>query len=114
MSLFKQQPPEDRDPIAVMSTLTNILPMFDGDALESQLQTFDNFLSVLDPLDRPAVSELLHLASQKMSNEASCRRIQQAAGNVLRGEMVSEPYDHGAAMKKYMEEFGRLFPGSPS
>lgn len=42
-----KQSPEDRDPLAVMRTPANILPMFDGDALESQLQTLDNFLSVL-------------------------------------------------------------------
>lgn len=109
---FKPQAPEDRNPVADIGTLTNIFTMFDGDALESHLETLDNFLSVLDPRNRPAVSELLHQASLKMTNEESRIRVQKAAGNVLRGEMVSEPYDHEAAMKKYMEEFKRSFPGS--
>ena len=47
-----------------------------------------------------------------MTDENSRRRVQQAAGNVLRGEMASEPYDHDAAMKKYMEEFKKSFPGN--
>ena len=84
MPPVKPLPPEVRDPVAVMGTLTNILPMFDGEALESQLQTLDNFLSVLDPKDRPAVSRLLHEASLLMADENSRRRVQQAAGNVSR------------------------------
>ncbi|MDZ4714770.1 MAG: YqcC family protein [Cytophagales bacterium] len=111
---FQPQKPEDRDPVAVMTTLTNILPLFEGDALESQLQTFDNFLSVLDSSMRPAVSELLHQASLLTSSEVSRKRIQQAAGNVLRGERVSEPYNHEEAMKKYMEEFKRSYPDTPA
>lgn len=47
-----------------------------------------------------------------MADENSRKRIQQAAGSVLRGEMVSEPYDHNAAMKKYMDEFKKSSPGN--
>jgi len=98
---------------SVIYTLAGLLKEFEGDALESQLQTFDTFLAVLAPSVRPAVSKLLRDAAQSCA-PAGRARIEKAADAVARGERAAEPYDHDKAMKKYMEEFSRSYKDTKS
>jgi uncharacterized protein YqcC (DUF446 family) len=94
----------------VIYTLAEVLPQFEGDDLESQLQTFDTFLSILDPSVRPAISDLLLTAAQQTSNPVCRLRIENSAKSVVQGGRAAEPYDHEEAMRKYREEHKRNFP----
>jgi uncharacterized protein YqcC (DUF446 family) len=94
----------------VIQTLAELLPQFEGDDLESQLQTFDTFLNILDPSVRPEISNLLIKAAQQTSNPVCRLRIENAAKCVLRGGRAAEPYNHDEAMRKYREEHKRNFP----
>jgi len=94
----------------VIHTLAELLPQFEGDDLESQLQTFDTFLGILDTSVRPAISDLLIKASQQTSNPVCRLRIENAAKSVQRGGRAAEPYNHDEAMRKYREEHKRNFP----
>ena len=96
----------------VLFTLAGILPDFEGEDLESQLQTFDTFLAILSPAMRPAISDLLKQAAEKSLNPTSGSRIEKAAQSVANGGRAAEPYDHGAAMKKYSEDHKKQFPDS--
>lgn len=94
----------------VIYTLIEVLPQFEGDDLESQLQTYDTFLSFLSPSVRPTISKLLSEAAQKTTNETSKIRIQEAARSVAQGGRAAAPYNHEEAMKKYREEHKKSFP----
>jgi uncharacterized protein YqcC (DUF446 family) len=94
----------------VIYTLIEVLPQFTGDDLESQLQTYDTFLSFLSPSVRPTISKLLSEAAQKTTNESSKIRIQEAAQSVAEGGRAAAPYDHEEAMRKYREEQKKSFP----
>lgn len=94
----------------VIYTLIEVLPQFEGDDLESQLQTYDTFLSFLSPSVRPTISKLLSEAALKTTNEASQIRIQEAARSVAQGGRAAAPYNHEEAMKKYREEHKKSFP----
>jgi uncharacterized protein YqcC (DUF446 family) len=89
----------------VVYTLAELLHQFEGDDLESQLQTFDIFLGSLVPFVRPQFGELLKKAAAKATNETTRARIARAADSVLSGGRAAQPYDHEAAMKKYREDF---------
>lgn len=93
----------------VMFTLADLLPQFDGDPLESQLQTFDSFLSVLSPTLRPFISNLILQAASKTSNALSRERLEKAAKDVEAGSPAAEPYNHEEAMRKYQEEFRKSY-----
>jgi uncharacterized protein YqcC (DUF446 family) len=93
----------------VVYTLAELLHEFEGDDLESQLQTFDIFLGSLVPFVRPQFGELLKKAATRATNEATKSRIEQAAASILGGGRAAEPYDHEAAMKKYREDFRKQF-----
>ena len=95
---------------AVVYSLVEVLPQFDGDDLESQLQTYDTFLAICSPTVRPELSALLMKAAAATTNATSRARIEQAAQAVARGERAAEPYDHAEAMKRYREEHRRAFP----
>ncbi len=95
---------------AVLYTLAELLPQFEGDALESQLQTFDTFLGILDPSVRPAISDLLQKAAGQTSDPVCKLRIEHAAKSVVTGGRAAEPYDHDEAMRKHREEHNRNFP----
>ena len=97
----------------VIYTLAELLPQFEGDDLESQLQTYDTFLSILAPSVRPAISELLKKAARSTSNPVSKQRIEQAARSIELGGRAAEPYNHEEAMRKYQEEHKRNYPASP-
>lgn len=95
---------------SVVFTLAELLPQFEGDDLESQLQTYDTFLAVLSPAIRPVISDLLIKAARSASNPQSRVRIEKAAESVAQGGSAAEPYDHDSAMKKYMAEHKKSFP----
>ncbi len=94
----------------VIYTLIEVLPQFEGDDLESQLQTYDTFLSFLSPSVRPTISKLLSEAAQKATNELTKARIQEASRSVANGGRAAAPYNHEEAMKKYREEHKKSFP----
>lgn len=100
----------DTDIPPVIFTLIDVLPQFEGEDLESQLQTYDTFLSILSLSVRPVISNLLQEAAQKTSNEASKVRILEAARSVASGGRAAAPYNHEEAMKKYSEEHKKSYP----
>jgi len=75
----------------VLFTIAGILPQFEGDDLESQLQTFDIFLNILSPTVRPAISDLLLQAAQQTANPTSRKRIERAANAVRLGNAAAKP-----------------------
>ena len=73
----------------VLFTLTGVLHQFEGEDLESQLQTFDMFLSILSPDVRPTIADLLNQAAQKSENPMSKARIEKAVKSVSQGGPAS-------------------------
>ncbi|HEY0257748.1 MAG TPA: hypothetical protein VGC39_09925, partial [Candidatus Methylacidiphilales bacterium] len=63
----------------VLRTLAGVLPQFEGEGLESQLQTFDTFLEILSPSVRPQISSLLRKAASSAQVPSVRLRIQAAA-----------------------------------
>ena len=74
----------------VLYSLADVLHQFEGDDLESQLQTFDIFLGILNPSTRPAIASLLQAAAVKAKAIAR-KRIERAASAVAEGGNASEP-----------------------
>ena len=70
---------------AVLYSVADTLPQFEGDDLESQLQTFDIFLEILSPAVRPEISALLRTAAAATESPATRTRIEAAADAVARG-----------------------------
>jgi uncharacterized protein YqcC (DUF446 family) len=95
---------------AVIFSLLEVLPQFEGEDLESQLQTYDAFLGFLAPSVRPRISNLLQEAADKTSNEISKVRIMEAARSVAMGGRAAAPYNHEEAMRRYREEHKKSFP----
>ena len=93
----------------VVYSLLEVLPQFEGDDLESQLQTYDTFLAICSPAVRSELSALLTKAAAATTNATSRARIEQAARAVARGDRAAEPYDHAESMRKYREEHRRSF-----
>jgi uncharacterized protein YqcC (DUF446 family) len=75
----------DRKIPDVIYKLIEVLPQFEGEDLESQLETYDTFLGILSPSVRPTIAKLLEDASQKTFNEKSRERILKAATSVANG-----------------------------
>jgi len=94
---------------AVVYSLLEVLPQFEGDDLESQLQTYDTFLAICSPAVRSELSALLTKAAAATTNATSRARIEQAAQAVARGDRAAEPYNHAEAMRKYREGHRRSF-----
>lgn len=92
---------------SVLFTLSDLLPQFNGESLESQLQTFDMFLSILSPSVRNQIAQLLMNAAENHLDDSSKNRIRSAAQSILRGGRAAEPYNHERAMKTYSEDFKR-------
>jgi uncharacterized protein YqcC (DUF446 family) len=89
----------------VVYTLVNLLPQYEGDGLESQLQTFDSFLNMLAAEVRPELAALLRNVAIRVERSASRRRIEEAARSIEQGGRAAAPYNHAEAMKKYQQEF---------
>jgi hypothetical protein len=94
----------------VLQSQADVLPQFSGEALESQLQTFDMFLNILSPMVRPQVSAMLRRAAELTADEVSAKRIMKAALNVGAGQHAAEPHDHEASMRAYREQHRKSFP----
>lgn len=94
----------------VLYTLANLLHHYSGDDLESQLQTFDTFLTILSPVVRPAVHDMLQQAACKIADPISRQRIEKAALSILNGGNAAVVYNHEKAMKKYRDEQRKSFP----
>ena len=94
----------------VVYALIEVLPQFSDEDLESQLQTYDMFLSMCAPSVRPELSALLVQAAGKTENEKSRIRIEEASQSILKGGTAAIPYNHAEAMKKFQEEHKRNFP----
>lgn len=98
---------------SVLRSQADVLPQFAGEALESQLQTFDIFLAMLSPTARPEISAMLRRAAERTADAASAKRIMKAALDVSIGLRAAEPYDHEAAMRAYQEQHRKNFPNLP-
>jgi len=96
----------------VVFTLAGLLHQFQGDDLESQLQTFDGFLFMLAPSQRPIISDLVAQAAKKAADSIVVGRLEKAAQDIASGLRAAAPYDHAAAMRKYTEEHKKNFPAS--
>jgi PhnB protein len=94
----------------VLYTINDLLPQFNGDDLEAQLQTYDTFLNILSPEARMIISKMLKKAADATSNPASKLRIEKASIDVSKGGNAAAPYDHNSAMKKYMEDHKKNYP----
>jgi len=70
---------------AVIYTLIDVLPQFEGEGLEDQLRTYDTFLHVLSPAVRPELSALLRKAATAASDAVTRARIERAARDVAAG-----------------------------
>ncbi len=89
----------------VTYTLIDVLPQFEGDQLESQLQTFDTILASVSAEARSEMVRLLRSAAGKTALVASRERIEKAAVSLENGGRAAPPYNHEEAMRKYREEF---------
>ncbi len=69
----------------VLYTLAELLPQFENEDLESQLQTFDTFLSILAPSARTTIRDLLQNAAEQSPHPASRLRLEDAAKSVGSG-----------------------------
>lgn len=94
----------------VVYTLIDVLHEFEGDGLESQLQSYDTFLGICSPSVRPELCNLLRKAAGRTKNKTSRKRIEEAAQSILKGGRAAEPYNHEEAMRKYTEDHKRRFP----
>lgn len=99
---------------AVLYSIAEVLPQFEFKDLESQLQTFDTFLSFLSPTVRPEVSAMLKRAAEQITNPECRKRIEQAANDVAEGRRAAPPYNHEEAMKKHQEDHRKNFPPQQS
>lgn len=95
---------------SVLYSIAEVLPRYELNDLESQLQTFDTFLSILSPTVRPTISAMLMKAADQTAHPECKKRIEQAAQNVAEGKRAATPYNHDEAMKKYKEEHQKNFP----
>ncbi len=111
-STATQYTPHMDDIPEVVFTLAEILHQFKGDDLESQLQTFDTFIAMLDQSKRLVVSELFAKAAERTSDSVSKERILKASKEVAQGGRAAAPYNHKEAMRKYQEEHKKNFPDS--
>ncbi|MBS1505723.1 MAG: YqcC family protein [Bacteroidetes bacterium] len=94
----------------VVYHLAEILSSYEGEGLESQLQTFDAFLANTNEEGRSIIAQLLFEASDRTTSAKERLRIRKAAISVAGGERAAAPYNHEEAMKKYQEEFRKNFP----
>lgn len=97
----------------VLFDLADVLPNFQGEGLESQLQTFDSFLMSLGPEARPGLASLLRMAAARTREEQNRQRIEEAAQSIADGGRAAAPYDHQAAMRAYQAQHAKNFGLQP-
>lgn len=90
--------------------LGKLLHTFEGEFLESQLQTFDMMIPFLPEGGRNQVAGVMHQAAESATNFAIKTRLRKAAQDALDGRNICKPYDHAAEMKKYQDEFKKGYP----
>ncbi|HCW07777.1 MAG TPA: hypothetical protein DGG95_10485 [Cytophagales bacterium] len=90
--------------------LAEVLPSFEGDALEAQLQTFDMFVVNTTEQGKEIIAKLLFEAAEKTVGEKERLRIKKAALSIQNGAPAAAPYNHEEAMKKYQQEFKKNYP----
>lgn len=78
----------------VIYSLADVLPQFEGQDLESQLETFDIFLGILSPSVRIPISELLRKAAERATNLSTRERIDIASKSVAQGKKAAEPWNN--------------------
>lgn len=105
---------DDTNIPSVLYSIAEVLPQFELKDLESQLQTFDTFLSILSPTVRTTISDMLKKAADQTVEPECKRRIEQAAQDVADGKRAAPPYNHEEAMKKYQEEYKKNYPPEPN
>ena len=76
---------------SVLYSLAEVLDQFEGNDLESQLQTFDMFINILSPSARQVISDLLRKAGEQTNNATTKERIERAANDVALGGYAAEP-----------------------
>ncbi len=76
----------------VLYSVAEVLPQFELNALESQLQTFDTFLRILSPTVRPAISAMLMKAAIRTTQSDCKKRIEKAANDVAEGKFAVPVY----------------------
>jgi hypothetical protein len=90
--------------------LARVLPTFEGDFLEEQLQTFDWFLPSLPEGARAQMANLLMSVADHATTMKTKLRLRKAFVSLNAGEPICKPYDHRAEIKKYKEDFKKSFP----
>lgn len=89
----------------VLRQIAAVLPQFDGDALDSQLQVFDIFLGILSPSVRPEMVELLRQAAAKAQAKRVAAQLEAAADAIACGGRATPPLDHARDMAAYQAAF---------
>ncbi len=89
----------------VLRQIAAVLPQFEGDALDSQLQVFDVFLGLLSPSVRPEVVDLLRQAAANAQAKRVRVQIEAAADAVASGGRAAMPPDHARDMRAYQAAF---------
>ena len=103
---------EDLPLPTVVYQLAEVLPSFEGDGLEAQLQTFDMFLTNTEDDGRKAIVQLLYSAANKTTSSKERLRIRKAAMDIDNGGNATAPHNHEESMRKYREEFRKGYPES--
>ncbi len=75
----------------VLRDLANVLPNFEGDFLEVQLQTFDAFLPSLPEKARWQMMDLLNEAASKTVNKTTKLRLRKAVAALQYGKPICKP-----------------------
>ncbi len=89
----------------VLRQIAKVLPQFEGDALNSQLQVFDVFLGLLSSSVRPEVVDLLREAAAQAPAKRVRDQIEAAAYAVAGGGRAAAPPNHARDMQAYQAAF---------
>lgn len=93
----------------VIFELIPLLHQFEGDDLESQLQTYDSFLPFVTPACRVQLGNMIKQEAAHAKVEAVRLRILESADSILKGGRAAAPYNHQEAMRKYREQHRKNF-----
>ncbi len=93
----------------VIFELIPLLHQFEGDDLESQLQTYDSFLPFVTPACRAQLGNMMRQEAQHAKVEAVRLRILESSDSILKGGRAATPYNHQEAMRKYREQHRKNF-----
>jgi uncharacterized protein CbrC (UPF0167 family) len=94
----------------VLRQIADVMPQFEGAALDSQLQVFDVFLGIVSASVRPQIAGLLADAANRARASHVRTRIRAAADSVALGGRAAEPSDHAKEMAAYQQSFAKSNP----